>query len=102
MVWFSDWRNKVEIGLRPRNVFVGTEVNLYPFTQRGAEWLEQNADKLIEPIWSKQDRCIMLSEFDCLTLMRVVKMLRDAGLKVRFYGRLRGWDGESPFWLERH
>ena len=36
MGWFSTWRNKVDIGLRPRQVFEGTEVNLYPFTKRGA------------------------------------------------------------------
>jgi len=101
MGWFSNWHNKVDIGLRPRNVFVGTEVNLYPFTPRGIEWLEQNVDKFMDPAWSKRDRCLMLSELDCLALMRVVEILQDAGLKVRFYGRLKGWDGKSPFWLER-
>lgn len=98
---FSNWQNKVDIGLRPRNVFEDNEVNLYPFTQRGIEWLEQNVDKFIEPAWSKRDRCFVLSELDCLALMSVVEMLQNAGLKVRFYGRLKGWDGKSPFWLER-
>ena len=99
--WFSNWYNKVDIGLRPRNVFMGAEVNLYPFTQRGLDWLEQNINKFMEPVWSRRDRCLMLSELDCLALMSVVEMLQDAGLKVRFYGRLKGWDGKSPFWLER-
>jgi hypothetical protein len=102
MEWLSNWFNKVDIGLRPRNVFEGTEVNLYPFTPRAIKWVEQNIGGFIEPVWSQRDRCLLLSERDCLALMSVVRRLQDAGLKVRFYGRLKGWDGNSPFWLERH
>jgi hypothetical protein len=101
MGWLSNWHSKVDIGLRPRNVFVGTKVNPYPFTQRGIEWLEQNIDKFMEPAWSQRDRCLMLSELDCLALISIVGMIQDAELKVRFYGRLKGWDGKSPFWLKR-
>ena len=90
MGWFSTWRNKVDIGLRPRQVFEGTEVNLYPFTKRGAEWLEQNIDKFSEVNWSKRDRCLELSEVDGLALHLMVERLLDAGLKIRFYGRLKG------------
>jgi hypothetical protein len=100
MGWFSSWFNKVDIGLRPRNVFEGIEVNLYPFTPRGIEWLEQNAGKFIEPQWSKRDH-LMLSDLDSIGLPRVVEMLLDAGLKIRFYGRLKGWDG-NPHWLHEH
>ena len=102
MGWFSNWLSKVDIGLRPRNVFEGTEVNLYPFTERGLSWLEQNIAQFTEPEWSPGDRCLLLSEIDCLRLGRVVQKLRDAGMKVRFYGRLKGWDGYSLFWLQRH
>jgi hypothetical protein len=92
---FTTWLNKVDIGLRPRHVYEGTNVNLYPFTKRGVEWLKRNPDKFSEPRWSQRDRCLELSELDCLALHLVVQTLRDAGLKVRFYGRLKGWDGKS-------
>ena len=35
-----------------------------------------------------------------LILHRIAAMIEDAGLKVRFYGRLKGWDGQSPIWRD--
>ena len=102
MNWLGNWFDKIDIGLRPRYVSKGREVNIYPFTKRGVEWLEENVGQFLEPEWSQRDRCLMLSELDSLRLMSVVEMLRDAGLKIRFYGRLKGWDGKSPLWLDRH
>jgi hypothetical protein len=98
--WFTKWGESVDIGLRPRHVHDGAEINLYPFTKRGVQWLEQNIGGFEEPIWSRQDRCLQLSDLDALILPSVVKRLEDAGLKVRFYGRLKGWDGKSPLWLK--
>lgn len=101
MGWFADWLNKVDIGLRPRDAFEGIEVNLYPFTKRGIEWLAHNIDKFNgAPTWSKRERCLELSDVDSLALHLLVKKLADAGLKIRFYGRLKDWDGKSA-WLAR-
>ncbi|WP_256438874.1 hypothetical protein [Bradyrhizobium sp. CCBAU 53351] len=33
-----------------------------------------------------------------IALHLVVERLREAGVRVRFYGRLRRWDGASPVW----
>jgi hypothetical protein len=97
MGWITSWIARVDIGLRPRDVFGGGEVNLYPFTKRGVDWLAQNIDKFKEPpIWSKRDRCLELSDIDSLALHLLVQKLVDAGLKVRFYGRLKRWDARSP------
>jgi hypothetical protein len=41
-----------------------------------------------------------LSEVDCFALNLVVEELTLAGLTVRFYGRLQGWDGKSPVQLQ--
>jgi hypothetical protein len=92
--------HSVDIGLRPRHATEGAEINLYPFTKRAAEWLGRNADYFKGSIWSRQDRCLQLSDLDTLSLHRVVEMIEEAGLKVRFYGRLQGWDGKSPIWRE--
>jgi hypothetical protein len=95
--WLTKWRESVDFGLRPRHVQEGAEINLYPFTKRAGEWLEQNFDSFKEPpTWSQRDRCLQLSDLDSLMLHLVVKRLETAGLKVRFYGRLKGWDGKSP------
>jgi hypothetical protein len=95
--WFTKWRERVDFGLRPRHVHEGREINLYPFTKRAAEWLEQNFDGFKErPKWSQRDRCLQLSDIDSLMLHLIVKRLDAAGLKVRLYGRLRDWDGKSP------
>jgi hypothetical protein len=93
------WFNGVDIGVRPRNVLKGTDVNLYPFTRRGVEWLEQNLDQFSQPVWSQRERCLMLSESDAshIGLALTVGKLQRAGLKLRFYGRLKGWDGLSPW-----
>lgn len=96
MGWFGRWRNEVDIGVRPRHIFDGTEVNLYPFTKRGEDWLFANLDKFSEPGWNQPSRCLELSEFDCLGLHLIVDRLVKAGLTVRFYGRLKGWDGTRP------
>jgi hypothetical protein len=97
MGWFMRWFNRVDIGLRPRNVFKGTDVNLYPFTRRGVEWIEQNLHRFSQPVWSQRERCLMLSKIDSspIGLSLIVGMLQQAGLKLRFYGRLKGWDGAS-------
>lgn len=39
-----------------------------------------------------------LAEGDVIALHLVVERLREAGVRVRFYGRLRCWDGTSPVW----
>lgn len=98
MGWFTGWRQKVDVGLRPRHVHEGAEINLYPFTKRAVEWLEQNRDSFKGSNWSQRDRCLELSELDCLALHRVIEKLDGAGLNVRFYGRLKGWNGKSPIW----
>jgi hypothetical protein len=91
----AKWHNEVDVGLRPREVFEGTHVNLYPFTRRAREWLIQNHDKFSGGEWRERDGYLELSERDCLALDAVVKLLVDAGLKIRFYGRLQGWAGKS-------
>jgi|GEM_PF-4555396 len=96
--WFTKWRGSVDFGLRPRHVFDGPEINLYPFTKQAAEWLEENFDRFKGSTWSQRDRCLQLSDLETLQLHRLVERLEEAGLKVRFYGRLKGWDGKSPIW----
>ena len=96
--WFTKWRESVDFGLRPRHVHEGAEINLYPFTKRAAEWLEHNLDRFEGSTWSQRERCLELSDLEVLQLHRVIEMLDEAGLKVHFYGRLKGWDGQSPIW----
>ena len=60
-----------------------------------AELRRQNLDGFKGSTWSPCDRCLELSDIE---LHRVVERLEEAGLTVRFYGRLRGWDGKSPIW----
>ena len=43
---------------------------------------------------------MQLSDLEVLQLHRIVERLDEAGMKMRFYGRLRGWDGKSPIWRE--
>jgi hypothetical protein len=95
MRWHWSAQNKVDIGLRPRHVFEGTEVNLYPFNKRGTEWLIQNPREFLDAKWNDKDRCLELSDLDSWVLHSVVERLTSAGLKVQFYGRLKGWDGKS-------
>jgi hypothetical protein len=96
--WLTKWRESVDFGLRPRQVHEGAEINLYPFTKRAAEWLVQNLDSFEGSTWSPRDRCLELSDLETLQLDRIVDRLDEAGMKMRFYGRLRGWDGKSPIW----
>jgi len=97
--WLKDWFNRVDIGIRPRDVFSGVDVNLYPFTPRGIEWVQANIHRFDEPKWSERERCLMLSESDSgyFSLGLLVGQIELAGLRVRFYGRLKGWDGNSPW-----
>jgi hypothetical protein len=96
--WFTRWRESVDFGLRPRHVHEGAEINLYPLTKRAAEWLAQNLNSFKGSTWSPHDRCLELSDPEALQLDRIVARLDEAGMKMRFYGRLRGWDGKSPIW----
>jgi len=93
------WFKRVDIGIRPRHVFDGIDLNVYPFTRLGAEWIENNIDRFSDPIWSRNERCLELSKPDSsrFGLALIVSMLQDAGLKVRFYGRLKGWDQSRPW-----
>jgi hypothetical protein len=93
------WLSRVDIGIRPREVFEGRAVNLYPFTKRGAEWIEGNMDKFSDPAWLQKDRCLLLSDAESshLGLALLVGYLQDAGLKMKFYGRLKGWDQNKPW-----
>lgn len=95
MLWFR----RVDVGLRPRDIFQGRDVDVYPFTGRGAKWIEQNIHKLSDPVWSRQESCLRLSAADSshLGLALIVSMLEDAGLKFRFYGRLKGWNRNKPW-----
>jgi hypothetical protein len=64
MGWFTTGRNSVDIGIRPRGVFKGADVNLYPFTHRGTEWVQQNIITFSQPRWSQEERCLILSVTD--------------------------------------
>lgn len=48
--------------------------------------------------WSRKRGCVELAEADVIALHLVVERLREAGVRVRFKGRLRHWDGVSPVW----
>jgi hypothetical protein len=91
--------SRVDIGFRPRNVFEGRAVNLYPFTQRGADWMQGNLDKFSDPVWEQKDRCWLLSDADSshFGLVMTVGYLQDAGVKFKFYGRLKGWEKNKPW-----
>ena len=60
MGWFTTGRNSVDIGIRPRGVFKGADVNLYPVTHRGTEWVQQN----IITFSQQEERCLILSVTD--------------------------------------
>jgi hypothetical protein len=96
--WLTKCRESVDFGLRPRHVHEGAEIDLYPFTKRAVEWLEHNFDSFAGSTWSQRERCLQLSDLEVLQLHRIVERLDEAGMKMRFYGRLRGWDGNSPIW----
>jgi hypothetical protein len=73
-----------------------------------AFWIKTAAS--LEPnlraVWSRKRGCVELAEGDVIALHLVVARLKEAGVGVRFYGRLRRWDGTSPVWTllarERH
>jgi hypothetical protein len=44
------------------------QASRYALSKRGLEWLDKNLDKFGEPGWSERDRCLELSELDCLRL----------------------------------
>lgn len=91
MEWLPNWLRRPDVGLRPR---AGAKVDLQPLTR----WLKQNLFRFPGAVWSRKRECLELSEGDVIALHLVVERIRAAGLKVRFYGRLRGWDGSSPAW----
>jgi hypothetical protein len=93
------WFKRADIGIRPRDVLHGLDVNIYPFTRQGVEWIEQNINRLSDPVWSQKERCLKLSRADSshFGLTLITSMLDDAGLKMRFYGRLKGWDKNKPW-----
>lgn len=93
------WFKRVDIGIRPRDVFHGIDVDIYPFAREGAKWIEQNINQLSGPVWSQKEHCLTLSKADSshLGLTLITSQLDEAGLKVRFYGRLKGWNKNKPW-----
>jgi hypothetical protein len=93
----SNWFDRVDIGIRPRQVFEGSDVNLFPFTKNGIEWLSRNSQHFTDPVWSEEERCLKLSPTDCTTnLPTVLRSLEDGGLRIKFYGRLSGLNRNPP------
>ncbi|MCK1663398.1 hypothetical protein IVA90_38915 [Bradyrhizobium sp. 151] len=84
-----------DVGLRPRD---GAQVDLQPLSERGRRWLKQNLFRFPGAVWSRKRGCAELVEGDVIALHLVVERLKAAGVRVRFYGRLRRWDGTSPVW----
>ena len=92
-----DWFKAVDIGIRPRQVFEGSDVNLYPFTPRGAKWMEQNIQHFSEASWCQKERCLKLSNSDStVRIKRIVQALQADKLKIKFYGRLNDWNTWLP------
>ncbi len=92
-----NWFKGVDIGIRPRHVFEGSDVNLFPFTQSGIQWLQKNIQLFKEPVWSQKERCLKLSSSDSsIRLEAIVRALQSDGLKIKFYGRLEGWNTQFP------
>ena len=85
-----NWLSSVDVGIRPRQVFEGSDVNLFPFTKAGIEWLRENIQDFTDPIWSPEERCLRLSPTDStVNLPNVLRALQNDGLKIKFYGRLK-------------
>jgi hypothetical protein len=95
MGWIANWLRRPDVGLRPRD---GAQVDLQPLSERGGRWLKHNLFRFPGAVWSRERRCVELAEGDVIALHLVVERLREAGVRVRFYGRLRCWDGASPVW----
>lgn len=95
MEWLPNWLRRADVGLRPRT---GAAVDLRPLTERGGRWLKQNLFRFPGAVLSRKRGCLELSEGDVIALHLVVERITAAGLRVRFYGRIRKWDGASPVW----
>jgi len=93
--WIANLLRRPDVGLRPRD---GAHVDLQPLSERGGRWLKHNLFRFPGAVWSRKRACVELSECDVIALHLVVERLTEAGVRVRFYGRLRGWDGASPVW----
>jgi hypothetical protein len=89
--------DRVDIGIRPRQVLEGSDVNLYPFTPRGIKWMEQNIRQFTEPSWCQKERGLKLSNSDStVRLIAIVRTLQADRLKIKFYGRLNDWNTRLP------
>jgi hypothetical protein len=95
MSWIPNWLRRTDVALRPR---AGTAVDVQPLSERGGRWLRMNLFRFPGAVWSRKRGCVELSEGDVIALHLVVERITAVGLKVRFSGRLRGWDGTSPVW----
>ena len=95
MGWIANLLRLPDVRVRPRN---GTHVDLQPLSERGGRWLKHNLFRFPGAVWSRKRGCVELAEGDVIALHLVVKRLKEAGVRVRFYGRLRRWDGMSPVW----
>lgn len=95
MKLIPNWFRRADVGLRPND---GTAVDVQPLSDRGRAWLKQNLFRFPGAVWSRKRECLELSDGDVIALHLVVERITSAGLKVRFSGRLRGWDGSSPVW----
>lgn len=96
MNWIADLLRQPDVGLRPRED--GRKVDLQPLSERGGRWLKHNLFRFPGAVWSRKRGCVELEEADVIALHLVVERLNEAGVRVRFYGRLRRWDGKSPVW----
>lgn len=96
-----NWLRRADVRLRPRKT--GAAIDVQPLSHRGGRWLRANLFRFPGAVWSRKRGCVELSEGDVIALHQVVERIVSAGLKVRFSGRLRRWDGVSPVWtmLER-
>jgi hypothetical protein len=85
-----NWLAGVDIGIRPRKVFERSDVNLFPFTKAGVEWLRHNIQDFTDPVWSQDESCLKLSPVDSTNnFPNVLRALKSGGLKIKFYGRLK-------------
>ena len=96
MNWIANLLRRPDVGLRPRED--GRKVDLQPLSERGGRWLKHNLFRFPGAVWSRKRGCVELEEADVIALHLVVERLKEAGVRVRFYGRLRRWDGMSPAW----
>lgn len=95
MGWIANLLRRPDVGLRPRD---SANVDLQPLSERGGQWLKHNLFRFPGAVWSRKRGCVELAEGDVIALHLVVQRLKEAGVRVRFYGRLRRWDGTSPVW----